>query len=319
MRIKVANKLITESKMSIVSVEALTLDKKFDEAQEAFLNFSNIADELDREIPYAIDKDFIDQLAITLKKEIRAYKRLFTNNIVDKKNEDKIIESNIAELTGEIFTSLNEKHIIIQNILKQQEKHNFEYVYAIGLPKYEYFDDIANFTKDLNFIFKTVIGKEEKAKLVGFDVGSEWYLVGFDTYIAFKAFGAFVKESYKFLKRKKEDADRIEGLSVDDESRKKLEEALLISNQIYIQDGVNKLARLKNTGDELTPEEMSYNLKAIELFSGMLEEGTKVDVDRQPTGKNSNQPKMQLPSSDHLRNLLESSSALFLEDNSDSE
>ena len=259
-----------------------------------------------------ISKEFPDFLPVYTFEN----KMIEINYKIHKKENDPYAMFEKTEFDKEfaiLHSILDDKREILRTL-----KHNYNldlsYVYAIGLPKFEYFDELSDFTKDLNFVLKTIVGREEKAKIVGFDVGSEWYLIGFDTYIAFKAFGLFVKESYKYIKRKKEDKERVKELKIENEQQKQLEEAMTVANRIFIQDGLNKLAKLKEGDFELTPEQMTQNLKAIEIFSGMLEKNMKVDIDKQPLGEDN--PPISLPSYDKVRNLLESSSALLL-DNSD--
>ncbi|MER1958931.1 MAG: hypothetical protein ABS942_16225 [Solibacillus sp.] len=219
----------------------------------------------------------------------------------------KTLKSNTRDLRAEFGVKIN-----VINQLKQ--KHQFEdtsYVFALGLPKVQYFEELFDLTKDLNFVLKTIVGKEEKAKIVGFDVGSEWYLIGFDTYIAFKAFGLFINESYKYLKRKKEDTERIEELEVSEPQRAQLEEAMLVANKIFIQDGLNKIARLKNEQEELSPEEMTRNLKALEMFADLLDRNLKINIDKQ-SSNDENKPPISIPTSESIRNLLENSSSLFI-------
>ncbi|MEC1303060.1 hypothetical protein [Lysinibacillus capsici] len=280
------------------------------ELKKRLEDLTSIIDEITREFPDLLPVHTFENDMIEINYKIYTIENDPFALLEDTKEFIKKVNRQLNEL----YNVLRDKKNVIKTLKHNNNLNDLSYVYAIGLPKYEYFDDLMDFTKNLNFVFKTIIGKEEKAKLVGFDVGSEWYLIGFDTYVAFSTFGVFVKECYKYLKRKKEDEERINGLAVDNEARKKLEEAMLVANQVFIQDGLNKLARLKNEGEELSHEEMSQNLKALEIFSGLLEQNMKVDVDKQPV-ETQDQPTLNLPSSDTIRNLLESSSMLFLDNN----
>lgn len=318
MRLKTGFELMRLVKFKCIETENAFKDKEWSKGKKLLSELSDIIGELFNGFEFLFDKNKIEENILSVRTLVAKIEEILRNE--NKKNFEIDVDnlnSSIEDYLVEIFGLVHKNYIIIDDLVKQQE-NGFEYVYAIGLPKYEYFDDLMDFTKDLNFVFKTTIGKEEKAKLVGFDVGSEWYLIGFDTYVAFRTFGVFVKECYKYLKRKKEDEERIKGLAVDDESHTKLKEAMLVTNQVLIQDGLNKLARMKNGGEELSPEEMSQMLKAIEIFSGLLEQNMKVDVDKQSVDT-PNKPALNLPSSDKIRNLLESSNMLFLDNNDDND
>lgn len=307
---------IVEEKLDLGLKElSKTLDNgkktNFSKFKDGVENFASIIDEVIKEFPdflsaYTYEHKIVEIRYIIHKEE--------TFPFFDENNTKESINQ-IVKILSEIQNTLIEKRGFLKTLKHNNNINDLSYVYAIGLPSFDYFDELSDFTKDLNFVLKTIVGRDEKAKIVGFDVGSEWYLIGFDTYIAFKAFGLFVKESYKYLKRKQEDKERIKELKIENEQLKQLEEAMTVANQIFIQDGLNKLAKLKDGNIELTPEQMTQNLKALEIFSDMLEKNMKVDIDKQPLGEE-DKPPISLPSYDKVRNLLESSSALLL-DNSD--
>lgn len=295
------------------------LDKDISEMGEDSTNVRTVKVEIDKitTIIEILSKEFPVFLPLyTFENELMEIKyqlhRMDNDPFLDN-NELKKFQNIIEKKLSDIQKTFKNKAEIIKNLKVTHHINDTSYVYAIGLPTVTYFDELSDFTKDLNFVFKTIVGEKEKAKLVGFDVGSEWYLIGFDTYIAFQAFGLFTNECYKYLKRKKEDKNRLTELNIKDEQQLQLEEAMSVANQIFIQDGLNKINRLKNEEGELTPEEMTRNLKALEIFSSLLEKKMKVDIDKQPENCEKHPP-LKLPSSDKIRNLLESATTLLLDE-----
>jgi len=52
----------------------------------------------------------------------------------------------------------------------------------------------------LNQIFSIVLKDNKKAKLVGFDKGSEWYQIALESLVDFKIFGFFLSNAIKYVK-----------------------------------------------------------------------------------------------------------------------
>ncbi|MFD4490726.1 hypothetical protein [Lysinibacillus fusiformis] len=197
--------------------------------------------------------------------------------------------------------------------LAKSSQEKYSYIYAVKLPKYEYFKDVADFTKQLNFIFSTVMYNNRKIKLVGFDKGSEWYQVALDSLVDFKLMAIFISEVTKYVKIKLEDRQRENEIDLDDETKKLILDNMA-TNQMAIKDYTVKRI-LNESGNIDDHEEYEKHQRAFENMAELMIRGTRVEIDKQITTNDSEQDEsnLQLPSLEGVQRLLETFSDILIE------
>ncbi|MGE7999391.1 hypothetical protein ACQKOF_12030 [Lysinibacillus sp. NPDC093190] len=234
-----------------------------------------------------------------------------------KKSSDYAWSSNMiydfTELLSIIGRDIKSLRTSISIALDNTEL-NIDNVYAIKLPKFEYFDDMANFSKIMNRIFSQVFGNNKKAKLVGFDVGSEWFLIGLDSFVSFKLFSIFMNGVYQYLKRNKQDEEDIKDSHSDESKQMMLEHMEKIKN-LLIADTIKRMGELHER--PLAPEERSALEKSFMDMSKLIQMGTEVHIDKQTPSKDENNqdtPKVEIPKIETIKEYLGDIETLFLEE-----
>lgn len=231
-----------------------------------------------------------------------------------KENIGAYTNTEIKEFNDALNSILNKVDLLfhVESLTRSsQEKYN--YIYAIKLPKYEYFEDVADFTKQLNFIFSTVMYNNGKVKLVGFDKGSEWYQVALDSLVDFKLMALFITEVTKYVKIKLEDRQRENEIDLDDEIKKVILDNMAI-NQMAIKEHTVKRI-LNESGYIDDHEEYEKHQRAFENMAELMIRGTRVEVDKQTTTNDSEQDEtnLQLPSLESVQRLLDTYSDILIE------
>lgn len=226
--------------------------------------------------------------------------------------------SDLSEPLNSILSKVNLLFYVESLSKTNQDKYN--YIYAVKLPKYEYFDDVADFTKQLNLIFSIVMSDNKKVKLVGFDKGSEWYQVALDTLADFKVMALFISEVTKWVKIIVEDKLRVNELDMDEDARKMILENMEV-NQMLLKDYALKKV-LGESGNADDHEEHTKHQMAFERMAELIIKGTKVEVDKQDY---SDEPleedvtPLELPRIEDIQGLLGIGSDLLIEHNPSSE
>ncbi|MFY0518249.1 hypothetical protein ACOMCU_10515 [Lysinibacillus sp. UGB7] len=231
-----------------------------------------------------------------------------------KENIGAYTNTEIKEFNDALNSILNKVDLLfhVESLTRSsQEKYN--YIYAIKLPKYEYFEDVADFTKQLNFIFSTVMYNNGKVKLVGFDKGSEWYQVALDSLVDFKLMALFITEVTKYVKIKLEDRQRENEIDLDDEIKKVILDNMA-TNQMAIKEHTVKRI-LNESGYIDDHEEYEKHQRAFEYMAELMIRGTRVEVDKQTTTNDSEQDEtnLQLPSLESVQRLLDTYSDILIE------
>lgn len=205
------------------------------------------------------------------------------------------------------------------NLEKTIHNSSIENVYAIKLPEYENFYEVVNFGKELNLIFKMVVGDENKVKLVGFDVGSEWYLIGFELYQDFKLFAEFMVCVYASLQKTKEDEVTLKQIPQEDQET--IKEYMQSIKDVLVKNNLKKIEKLKDR--ELTTEEIGELEKSLIKMEKLVQMGTEVHIDRQSPPKNEEgeylEEVVKLPSPKNITKLIDTNNPLLLEENSENE
>ncbi|XRD24242.1 hypothetical protein AABM34_18130 [Lysinibacillus fusiformis] len=245
----------------------------------------------------------------------------FIQEIIDKAGLSAYFRGEINSLKGNLGaytnTEISDFDFALNSILTKidllfyvesltktnQEKYN--YIYAVKLPKYEYFDDVADFTKQLNFIFSTVMQNNRKVKLVGFDKGSEWYQIALDSLSDFKLMALFIGAVTKYVKIKLEDKQRENEIELDDATK-----MLILDNMETNQRAIKEYtvkSILSENGNIDDHEQYERHQRAFENMAELMIKGTRVDVDKQITTNDSeqNEPPLKLPNLESVQELLE--------------
>lgn len=234
-----------------------------------------------------------------------------------KKSSDFAWSSNMTSNFRSILTDIVFK---IENLRKtisiaiDNNALNIDNIYAIKLPKFEYFDDMVNYSKAINRIFSKVFGNNKKAKLVGFDIGSEWFLIGLDSFLNFKLFAIFMNGVYSYLKRSKQDKEVLSDCVTEDSKQIMLEHMNGIKD-LLIADTMKRMEELQ--GKSLTPEERLALEKSLIDMAKLISMGTEVHIDKQtPLNNEGNQDskKIEIPKIETVREFIEGAEKLFLED-----
>jgi|GEM_PF-2352212 len=213
------------------------------------------------------------------------------------------------------FSILKETVRIVED--NRNEKYNF--VYAVKLPSFELFDDVAEFTKHLNQIFSIVLTDNKKAKLVGFDKGSEWYQIALESLVDFKIFALFLANVIKYVKVVLEDKRRENEVDFDAETKK-----IILENMNMQQDMIRKeyVRSVMNASDvPQTPENFELHQMAFERMANLMLKGTEVHIERQLENNNedSNEAPVLLPNLESVKGLIELYRDTLLEHNSESD
>ncbi|KGA81108.1 hypothetical protein KQ41_20080 [Lysinibacillus fusiformis] len=221
-------------------------------------------------------------------------------------------KENLIIVIKEVVRQVN----ALNNLLDIATKNNSEIdnIYAIKIPKFEYFDDMANFSKLMNRIFSQVFGNNKKAKLIGFDVGSEWFLIGLESFVSFKLFSIFMNGVYQYLKRNKQDEEVIQD-SHSDESKQMMLEYMDKIRDLLITDTIKRMGELHER--PLTPEERSALEKSFMDMAKLVQMGTEVHIDKQTPSKDENNqdtPKVEIPKIETIKEYLGDIKTLFLEE-----
>lgn len=226
-----------------------------------------------------------------------------------------------SDLSEPLNSILNKVDLLfhVESLSKtNQDKYN--YIYAVKLPKYEYFDDVADFTKQLNLIFSIVMSDNKKVKLVGFDKGSEWYQVALDTLADFKMMALFISEVTKWVKIIVEDKLRVNELDMDEDARKMILENMEVNQMLLKNYALKKV--LGESGNADDHEEHTKHQMAFERMAELIIKGTKVEVDKQDY---SDEPleedvtPLELPRIEDIQGLLEMGRDLLIGHNPSSE
>lgn len=204
-------------------------------------------------------------------------------------------------------------------IVEDNRNEKYDFVYAVKLPSFELFDDVAEFTKHLNQIFSIVLTDNKKAKLVGFDKGSEWYQIALESLVDFKIFGLFLANAIKYVKVVLEDKRRENEVDFDEEAKK-----LILENMNMQQDMIRKeyVRSVMNASDvPQTPENFELHQMAFERMANLILKGTEVHIERQieNNNENSNEAPVLLPNLESVKGLLELYRDTLIEHNSESD
>ncbi|WP_223553423.1 hypothetical protein [Lysinibacillus sphaericus] len=247
----------------------------------------------------------------SLKKEIGELSYFTASKDTRRFNELKIT---LEKILAKFSILIDTVRIVEDN---RNEKYNF--VYAIKLPSFELFEDVAEFTKHLNQIFSIVLTDNKKAKLVGFDKGSEWYQVALDSLVDFKIFGLFLANAIKYVKIVLEDKRRENEVNFDAETKQLILENMNMQQKMIRQEYVRSVM---NTSDvPQTPENFELHQMAFERMANLMLKGTEVHIERQIENNNedSNEAPVLLPNLESVKGLLELYRDTLLEHNSESD
>ncbi|QNK86403.1 hypothetical protein H7992_14160 [Sporosarcina sp. resist] len=220
----------------------------------------------------------------------------------------------------QLMISINRKVKTIKlNLAKSIENGSIENVYAIKLPKYDSLYEVVDFGKELNLIFRMVIGDEKKVKLVGFDVGSEWYLIGFELFKDFKLFAEFMVCVYSVVRYTKQNEDTLQ--QIPEEEHEELKEYMKSIKDVLVKQNLRKLERLQNV--DLSPEEIGELEKSLIKMERLIQKGTEVHIDRQQPPINDDgvieQEKVSLPNPEDILKLVGIHKPILLEINEEQE
>lgn len=203
------------------------------------------------------------------------------------------------------------------NLKKTMHNSDIKNIYAIKLPNYENLCDVADFSKELSRVFKVVIGDEKKVKLVGFDLGSEWYLIGLELFEEFKVFAEFMTFVYTLVKRTKEDENTLKHIGQDEDIE--IKEHMRSIKNVLLKNSARRLGELKDK--PLTPEEITELEKALLTMEKLVLQGTEVHVDKQspPQDNNGNyiEEEVRLLDSKELKKITGTPNTLFLQEKDD--
>lgn len=231
-----------------------------------------------------------------------------------KENIGAYTNTEINDFNSALNSILNKVDLLFHvETLTKSSQEKYSYIYAVKLPKYEYFEDVADFTKQLNFIFSTVMYNNRKVKLVGFDKGSEWYQVALDSLVDFKLMALFISEVTKYVKIKIEDRQRENEIDLDDETKKLILDNMA-TNQMAIKEYTVKRI-LNESGNIDDHEEYEKHQRAFENMAELMIRGTRVEVDKQITTHDLEQDEsnVQLPSLESVQRLLDTYSDILIE------
>lgn len=277
------------------------------------------------------DEEFAEIILVTLlDSRLTAY---FHSEMDSLKRHARIYSEDINYTDSENYKQHNDLEVALNSILNKvdllfhveslsktnQDKYN--YIYAVKLPQYNYFDDVADFTKQLNHIFSIVMNDNKKVKLVGFDKGSEWYQVALDNFIDFKIMALFISEVTKWVKIIVEDKLRANEFDIEADARKLILENME-TNQMLLKDFAVKKV-LGESGNLNDPEEHTKHQMAFERMANLMIKGTKVEIDKQDSSNepstNENEVTLELPRIEDIQGLLEMGRDLLIEHNPSSE
>lgn len=203
-------------------------------------------------------------------------------------------------------------------ILEDNRHLKYSFVYAVKLPSFELFDDVAEFTKHLNQIFSIVLTDNTKAKLVGFDKGSEWYQIALESLVDFKIFGLFLTNAIKYVKIILEDKRRENEVDFDAETKKLVLENMNMQQSILRQEYVRSVMNASEVPQ--TPENFELHQMAFERMANLMLKGTEVHIERQiGNNENSNEEPVLLPNLESVKGLLELYRDTLIEHNSESD
>lgn len=260
------------------------------------------------------EKTSVIELGDYLTNDIQTLTRYSRASMKKEWNSNDIIDFN--NVVNRLQTKVD---TIKRNLEKTLHDSSVENIYAIKLPKYENFYEVVDFGKELNLIFKMVVGDENKVKLVGFDVGSEWYLIGFELYQDFKLFAEFMVVVYAALQKTKENEDTLKQIPQEDHDS--IKEYMQSIKDVLVKNNLKKIEKLKDR--ELTPEEIVELEKSLIKMEKLVQMGTEVHIDRQNPPKNNDgeneEEVVKLPSPQKIKKLIDVNNPLFLEENSEDE
>lgn len=261
------------------------------------------------------------------RKSLERFLLTFSDDIEDDieyhiEYEEKEEEKNIQyTYMNEALNSILNKVDLLFHVesLSKTNQDKYNYIYAVKLPQYECFDDVADFTKQLNLIFSIVMNDNKKVKLVGFDKGSEWYQVALDNLIDFKIMTLFISEVTRWVKYVVEDKRRINEIDMD--ARKMILENME-SNQMMLRDYAVKKV-LGESGNADDHEENSKHQIAFERMAELIIKGTKVEIDKQDSSNepstNESEVALGIPRIEDIQGLLEMGRDLLIGHNPSSE
>lgn len=246
-----------------------------------------------------------------LEKEIES---LFLFSINNKGEKFETLLLTLSEILAKFSILRDTVNIVEGNV---NEKYNF--VYAVKLPSFELFDDVADFTKQLNQIFSIVLTDNKKAKLVGFDKGSEWYQIALESLVDFKIFGLFLANAIKYVKIVLEDKRRENEVDFDTETRQLILENMATQQRMIRQEYVSSV--MKSSGVRKSPENFEMHQMAFERMANLMLKGTEVHIERQIENNegNSNEAPVLLPNLESVQGLLELYRDTLIEHNSESD
>lgn len=290
---EVRKNIKTNEDVSIVRLSSKNSNSKNLELE---LDIVEVVQELIKLSEIEIFKDNIVAFEnIILNKSLYEASRLDTI-LINKSKIDKTIE------ILEVILEKVKKYITILNSTVQSYDE-YKNIYSIKLPKYENFSDIADFTKKMDYVFSTVFKGKNKAKFVGFDVGSEWYLVALETLADYNLFSLFMLQVYHFTKRKINDDQTIKQL--ESETDEKLKEECLSTikelNSKILEISAKKICSDAQQSRDV--EDITKLAKSIETMAELVIKGTEVHKDKEE--KNDNEKSIDLPKIEVIKNLLE--------------
>ncbi|AMQ06637.1 hypothetical protein [Sporosarcina psychrophila] len=239
-----------------------------------------------------------------------------------KQNKDAYTNTEFSEFDGALKSILSKLDLLFHvESLSRTSQGGYNYIYGVKLPQYEYFDDVAEFTKQLNLIFSIVMNDTRKVKLVGFDKGSEWYQVALDNLTDFKMMALFISEVTKWVKIIIEDKLREDELDIEEDARRLIVENMK-ANQLVIKNyAVKRVLGANDTADD--SEEHTRCQMAFERMANLMIKGTKVEIDKQDSSDDlsadENEETLVLPNIEDIQGLLEIGSDLLIEHNPSSE
>lgn len=250
----------------------------------------------------------------------------FEKNLKNEIDELKFLISSKGAYRFKDLKGTLEKIIAKFSILKDtvgiigdnsNEKYNF--VYAVKLPSFELFDDVAEFTKHLNQIFSIVLTDNKKAKLVGFDKGSEWYQIALESLVDFKIFSFFLANAIKYVKVILEDKRRENEVDFDAETKKLILENMNMQQGIIRKEYVRSVMNVSEIPQ--TPENFELHQMAFERMANLMLKGTEVHIERQIeyNNENSNEAPVLLPNLESVKELLDLYRDTLIQHNSESD
>ncbi|MFA1740559.1 hypothetical protein [Lysinibacillus fusiformis] len=132
----------------------------------------------------------------------------------------------------------------------------------------------------MNQIFSIVLKDNKKAKLVGFDKGSEWYQIALESLVDFKIFGFFLSNAIKYVKIVLEDKRRENEVDFD---------AGTINFGKYeyaTKYDKTRICVMNASKVQQTPEYFELHQMAFERMANLMLKGTEVHIERQLENNN---------------------------------